>query len=198
MTTIQCVLIISAPVPVPKRVCVKSDSRISSQGWWVSRVVVRNLLPQAVDESFLLSSSRKALSNWTCTVLNWWVLRDIGEKWFEEWYNIPVIHDLTELNEHLAVEIPPSARVYLSGRHATVIPIVVMCVDNNRFKTMAKRTCIRLDVPLKVTSEIEMVPEVFWVISWGEVYFSFPKKEFLTVRIDNQCSQSGDVLTRAV
>lgn len=33
---------------------------------------------------------------------------------------------------------------------------------------MAKRTCIRLDVPLKVKSEIEMVPEV-WVISWGEV-----------------------------
>lgn len=34
---------------------------------------------------------------------------------------------------------------------------------------MAKRTCIRLDVPLKVKSEIEMVPEVFWVVSWGEV-----------------------------
>lgn len=165
----QCVLIISAPVPVPKRVCVKSDSRISSQGWWVSRVAVRNLWPQAVDESFLLSSPRNAHSNWTYTVLNWWVLRDIGEKWFEEWYNIPVIHDLTELNEHLAVEIPPSARVYPSGRHATAIPIVVMCVDNNRFKTMAKRTCIRLDVPLKVKSEIEMVPEVFWVVSWGEV-----------------------------
>lgn len=29
-------------------------------------------------------------------------------------------------------------------------------------------------------------------------FFSFPKKEFLTVRIDNQCSQSGYVLTRAV
>jgi hypothetical protein len=38
---------------------------------------------------------------------------------------------------------------------------VVMSVDNNRFKTMSKRTCIRLDVPLKVKSEIEMVPEVF-------------------------------------
>jgi hypothetical protein len=35
-------------------------------------------------------------------------------------YNIPVINDLTELNaEHLAVEIPPSGRVYPSGRHAT-------------------------------------------------------------------------------
>ena len=56
--------------------------------------------------------------------------------------NIPVINDLTELNERLAVEIPPSARVYPSGRHATVIPIVVMCVDNNGLKTMAKRTCI--------------------------------------------------------
>jgi hypothetical protein len=28
--------------------------------------------------------------------------------------------------------------------------------------------------------------------------FSFPKKEFLPVRIDSQHSQSGDVLTRAV
>lgn len=149
MTTIQCVLILSAPVPVPKRVCVKSDSMISSQGWWVSRVAVRNLWPLAVDESFLLSSSRNAHSNWTYTVLNWWVLRDIGEKWCEECYNIPVFNDLTELNEHLAVEIPPSARVYPSGRHATVIPIVVMCVDNNRFKTMAKRTCTRLDFSLK-------------------------------------------------
>jgi hypothetical protein len=27
-------------------------------------------------------------------------------------------------------------------------------------------------------------------------FFSFPKKEFLPVRIDSQCSQSGDVLTR--
>jgi hypothetical protein len=130
---------------------------------------VRNLWPLAVDESFLLSSPRNTHSNWTYTVLNWWVLCDIGEKWCEEWYNIPVIHDLTELNEHLAVEIPPSARVYPSGRHATAIPIVVMSVDNNRFKTMSKRTCIRLDVPLKVKSEIEMVPEVFWVVSWGEV-----------------------------
>ncbi len=86
----------------------------SCTGWWVFRVAVRNLWSQAVDESFLLSSWRKARSNWTCTVLNWWVLRDIGEKWCEEWYNIPVIHDLTELNEHLAVEIPPSARVYPS------------------------------------------------------------------------------------
>ena len=34
-------------------------------------------------------------------------------------YKVPVINDLTELNEHLAVEIPPSARVYPSGRHAT-------------------------------------------------------------------------------
>jgi hypothetical protein len=66
MTVMLCVLIISAPVPVPKRVCVKSDSRISSQGWWVSRVAVRNLWPQAVDESFLLSSPRNAHSNWTC------------------------------------------------------------------------------------------------------------------------------------
>ena len=64
-------------------------------------------------------------------------------------YNIPVINDLTELNERLAVEIPPSARVYPSGRHATAIPIVVMCVDNNGLKTMAKRTCIRLDFPSK-------------------------------------------------
>ena len=149
MTTIQCVLILSAPVPVPKRVCVKSDSRISSQGWWVSRVAVRNLWPLAVDESFLLSSSRNAHSNWTYTVLNWWVLRDIGEKWCEECYNIPVINDLTELNEHLAVEIQPSARVYPSGRHATAIPIVIMCVDNNGLKTMTKRTCIRLDFPLQ-------------------------------------------------
>ncbi len=43
----------------------------------------------------------------------------------------------------------------------TVIPIVVMCVDNNSFKTMVKITYIRLDVSLKVKSEIEMVPEVF-------------------------------------
>jgi hypothetical protein len=40
---------------------------------------------------------------------------------------------------------------------------------------MAKRTCIRLDVPLKVKSEIEMVPEVFWVVSWGEVYLTSHK-----------------------
>ena len=64
-------------------------------------------------------------------------------------YNIPGINDLTELNERLAVEIPPSALVYPSGRHATAIPIVVMCVDNNGLKTMAKRTCIRLNVSLK-------------------------------------------------
>jgi hypothetical protein len=81
-------------------------------------------------------------------VLNWWVLRDIGEKWCEECYNIPVFNDLTELNEHLAVEIPPSARVY-PCRHATAISIVVMCVDNNELKTMAKRTCTRLDFSLK-------------------------------------------------
>ena len=64
-------------------------------------------------------------------------------------YNIPVINDLMEFHECLAVEIPPSARVYPSGRHATAIPIVVMCVDNNGLKTMAKRTCIRLDFPSK-------------------------------------------------
>jgi hypothetical protein len=29
-------------------------------------------------------------------------------------------------------------------------------------------------------------------------FFSFPKKEFLLVQIDSQCSQSGEVLTRAV
>ena len=64
-------------------------------------------------------------------------------------YNIPVINDLTELNKHLAVEIPLSVRVYPSGRHGTAITIVVMCVDNNGLKTMAKRTCIRLDFPSK-------------------------------------------------
>ena len=57
-------------------------------------------------------------------------------------YKVPVINDLTELSEHLAIEIPTSARVFPSGRHAPVIPIVVMCVDNNGLKTMAKRTCI--------------------------------------------------------
>ncbi len=57
-------------------------------------------------------------------------------------YNTPVINDLTELNEHLAVEIPMSARVYPSGRHAIAIPIVVMCVNNNGLKTMANRSCI--------------------------------------------------------
>ena len=46
------------------------------------------------------------------------------------------------------VEIPPSARVY-PCRHATAISIVVMCVDNNELKTMAKRTCTRLDFSLK-------------------------------------------------
>ena len=55
---------------------------------------------------------------------------------------VPVNNDLTELNEHLAVEMPPSARVYPFGRHATAITIVVTCVDNNGLKTMAKRTCI--------------------------------------------------------
>ncbi len=47
---------------------------------------------------------------------------------------VPVNNDLTELNEHLAVEIPPCARHCSSlpiGRHATAITIVVMCVDNN-------------------------------------------------------------------
>ncbi len=74
----------------------KADSRISSQGWWVSRLVVRDLWPLAVDESFLLSSPRMH-TQLGIAVLNWWVLRDIGEKWFEEWYNIPVIHDLQPL-----------------------------------------------------------------------------------------------------
>ena len=55
-------------------------------------------------------------------------------------YKVPVINDLTELNEHLAVEIRPNARVYPSGQHATATPIVVMCVDNNGLKT--KSTCI--------------------------------------------------------
>ena len=110
----------------------------------MSWVVLHNWWPQAVAESFLLSLPRNVHSNWTFTVMNWWVLRDIGEKWCEECYNIPVFNDLTELNEHLAVEIPPSARVY-PCRHATAIPIVVMCVDNNELKTMAKRTCTRLD-----------------------------------------------------
>ena len=64
-------------------------------------------------------------------------------------YKAPVINDLTELNEHLAVEIPLSARVYPSGRHATAIPIVVMCVDNNGLKTMAKELVQSLDVSLK-------------------------------------------------
>jgi hypothetical protein len=167
MTTIQCVLILSAPVPVPKRVCVKSDSRISSQGWWVSRVAVRNLWPQAVDESFLLSSSRNAHSNWTYTVLNWWVLRDIGEKWCEEWYNIPVIHDLTELNEHLAVEIPSSAQVYPSVDMLLRFRLW-SCASTVTVLRRWLKELIRLDVSLKVKSEIEMVPEV-WVISWGEV-----------------------------
>jgi hypothetical protein len=54
-------------------------------------------------------------------------------------YNIPGINDLTELNERLAVEIPPSVRVYPSGRRATVIPIVAMCVDNNGLKTNLRR-----------------------------------------------------------
>jgi len=103
---------------------------------------------KAVAESLLLSLPRNVHSNWTFTVMIWWVLRDIGEKWCEECYNIPVFNDLTELNEHLAVEIPPSARVY-PCRHATAISIVVMCVDNNELKTMAKRTCTRLDFSLK-------------------------------------------------
>ena len=64
-------------------------------------------------------------------------------------YNIPVINDLTERNVNFVVEIPPSARVCPSGRHATAIPIVVICVDNNGLKTMTKRTCINLDFPSK-------------------------------------------------
>ncbi len=58
--------------------------------------------------------------------------------------------DPTELNEHFKVEIPQDARVYPSCRHAIAILIVVMYVDNNGLRTMAKRTCIRLDVSLKV------------------------------------------------
>ena len=42
-------------------------------------------------------------------------------------YKVPVIDDLTEFNEHLAVEIlPPAARVYQSGQHATATTLVVM------------------------------------------------------------------------
>jgi hypothetical protein len=50
--------------------------------------------------------------------------------------------DLTELNELFMVEIPLSARVYPTCRHAIAILIVVMYVDNNGLKTMAKRTCV--------------------------------------------------------
>jgi hypothetical protein len=164
----QCVLIISAPVPVPKRVFVKRFQEILSRMMSVS----------SCSTQFMTSSSWRELPTFfakKCTLkLDLHSLKLMSVAWY--WWKsdlkcgtIPVIHDLTELNEHLAVEIPLSARVYPSGRHATAIPIVVMCVDNNRFKTMAKRSCVRLDVPLKVKSEIEMVPEVFWVVSWGEV-----------------------------
>jgi hypothetical protein len=81
--------VISAPVPLPKRVCVKSDSRISSQGWWVSWVVLHNLWPQAVAENLLLSSPKNVHSNETCAVIDWWVLLDIGEEWCEEWLQHP-------------------------------------------------------------------------------------------------------------
>ena len=57
--------------------------------------------------------------------------------------------DLTELNEHFMVEIPHDARVYPSCRHAIAIFIVVMYVDNNGLRTIAKRTCIGLMFPSK-------------------------------------------------
>ena len=155
MTTIQSVLIISVPVPVLKRVCVKNDSRISSKKSRMMSVLSRST-------QFMTSNSYRELPAFFTKkythkldfhnyrlVIDWWVLCDIGEKWYEELYNIPVINHLTELNECLVVEIPTSARVYPSGRHTTVIPIVVMCVDNNGMKTMTNRTCIRLDVSLK-------------------------------------------------
>jgi len=43
--------------------------------------------------------------------------------------------DLTELNEYFVVEIPMSARVYPSCRHAIAVSIVVMYIDNTGSKT---------------------------------------------------------------
>jgi len=45
----------------------------------------------------------------------------------------------TEIGQHFMVEIPKSARVYPSCRHAIAILIVVMYVDNNGLRTNAKR-----------------------------------------------------------
>ena len=67
--------------------------------------------------------------------------------------------DLNELNEHLTLEIPLSARVYPSCRHAIAILIVVMYVDNNGLRTNAKELVQWFDDSLKAQGEIEMVPE---------------------------------------
>ena len=67
--------------------------------------------------------------------------------------------DLTELNKHFMVEIPKSARVYPSCRHAIAILIVVMYVDNNGLRTNAKELVQWFDDSLKKQGEIEMVPE---------------------------------------
>ena len=63
------------------------------------------------------------------------------------------------LNEHLTLEIPLSARVYPSCRHAIAILIVVMYVDNNGLRTNAKELVKWFDDSLKAQGEIEMVPE---------------------------------------
>ena len=62
------------------------------------------------------------------------------------------------LNEHLTLEIPLSARVYPSCRHAIAILIVVMYVDNNGLRTNAKELVKWFDDSLKAQGEIEMVP----------------------------------------
>ena len=74
-------------------------------------------------------------------------------------HKIPENFDLNELNEHLTVEIPLSARVYPSCRHAIAILIVVMYVDNNGLRTNAKELVQWFDDSLKAQGEIEMVPE---------------------------------------
>ncbi len=64
-------------------------------------------------------------------------------------HKVPENFDLNELNEHLTVEIPLSARVYPSCRHAIAILIVVMYVDNNGLRTNAKELVQWFDDSLK-------------------------------------------------
>lgn len=86
-------------------------------------------------------------------------------------HEVPENFDLNELNENLTVEIPLSACVYPSCRHAIAILIVVIYVDNNGLRTNAKELVPWFDDSLKAQGEIGMVPGNFeWFLGVRYTY----------------------------